>query len=337
MSTEEGWIAWQRYLDNKALKQEPEIEIDPSGDSHIESTVVQDLVPKTFDGIKSKFSLVYSFLIVALIAYVAISAVSELRPASPINGNAFRATFSASPSKAPDINVSTSEPIVISNRPLVTGAPWDVYLTYFVECALDESMGYNLRCSSNGQSLFVSSDGSGMDLVNSNWLKNERTRQLVCANGTFGIKTNVFGNFEEVDKYNEIQIDEKNGLLVTANLVAPPKLELSTISHEIIKSDADPYVITPQYSGGDDYKAIQKQMLETYAGGYCVAHFHVNQMPKFSSALKLYFPQGKLEWNINADEAMSNNFIFYDWSSDNHYLDLWNSKNYSSLVDVFSQ
>ena len=328
--------AWKRYVDATAEKEATESELisefsgSNPGTSKPDATADKGLKKKT-TGIT--WSITYILAIGAALSGVLIYAYMK----SP-------SEFSAIPPMSPTQISSPVQTQPDSVNELSTGDPWDIYIAYYVECAValanyENTEDMDLICS-GGQTIpsFASTD-EAKSLIVPTWVENERTRQVVCAAAPFAgtdIIYNDVSGLQEIDKYSELRIEESEGLLVTASLVSPPTLEAATLNH--LPDEEYSSVITSLDSDFPFLDATRKLEFETYSEGFCVAHFRVTEMPAFSTALKLYFNEGEIEWTLNPDETYSRNFLIFtgQGQGDNRILDLWDSNNYSDLYESFN-
>ena len=215
-------------------------------------------------------------------------------------------------------------------KQLAPGDAWDIYIAYFVDCAISQydETSQILNCSKNGSTIFPEDrDGKMGDYIVPTWVDSKSTREIVCSNPyELNFDQDEASDIPAVDEYLELQIEQGNGLLVTAGLVSPPSLEEATLSKVI---DLD----NPSSLFGEWYSEAPTALeSDTYAGGFCIAHFRVTEMPAFSSALKISTTKAKIEWTLNPDELQSRNFLILSDQGDNYVLDLWKSKDFSSRV-----
>ncbi len=242
-----------------------------------------------------------------------------------------------------DTPSQSATPESTQNKPLAAGDSWDIYLAYFADCAISEPFGPPevLMCSSKVGWNNYYKDDPFYDMekyVVPNWMDLPAGREIACATPNVpGLEIGEDSGHPVVDKNLELQVEESSGLLVTAELVSTPILEEATLTRVIDTSNPSSTFYWPSIEEVGAAPAPTERELASYAGGFCVAHFRVNAMPAYSSALKLYLRDGEIEWTLNPDELQSNNFLIWTDGRDDHNLELWDSNNYSSFVESFNR
>jgi len=247
--------------------------------------------------------------------------------------NSGSSSFSREPGTSLSLEVvgpsQSTIPESTQDEQLAPGDPWDIYIAYYVGCAISQydDMGEFLNCSGNGNGISkYTGDGKMEKYIVPNWVDSKATREFVCSNPyQLQFAQEYTSDVPAVDKYFELQIEQSKGLLVTAALVSPPILEEATLSN-VIDFKNPSSLFTESGSPPTERES------ETYSEGFCIAHFRVAEMPTFNSALIIYTPRRMIEWTLNPDEVASHNFLIATEFSDNYVLDLWNSSDFGSRV-----